>query len=82
MNLFAEYSDKELELAVDYLDRKINEIQLNFLLVQNKIEPERIDKLINSLRGGYNKFYTYEICFLILLACFLIILIASKNLFI
>jgi len=49
MNLFAEYSDKELELAVDYLDRKINEIQLNFLLVQNKIEPERIDKLINSL---------------------------------
>jgi hypothetical protein len=45
------YSQKEMDLAIDYLRGDINEIQLNYLSAQNNTEPEKIKKIAQKLKG-------------------------------
>jgi len=45
-----DYSSKEIELATKYSLGEINDIQLNFLAVQNETEKYRIQELAQSLQ--------------------------------
>jgi hypothetical protein len=44
-----EYSTKELELAFKYNSGELNDIQLNFLLIQNNISFEKIEEIITKI---------------------------------
>lgn len=44
-----EYSDKELDLAKRYKNGECNEVQFNFLVVQNKFDKKRIEELAEKL---------------------------------
>lgn len=52
--MLSNYSQKEIDLAINYLDGKINDIQLNFLSVQNDIESEKIKKIAQEIRKYSN----------------------------
>jgi hypothetical protein len=63
-----EYSEKELDLARRYNNGDYNEIQFNFLVVQNKLNRERMDSLIEKL--GYE--HPLKIATKFVIACMLI----------
>lgn len=52
--MLSNYSQKEIDLALNYLDGKINDIQLNFLSVQNNIESEKIKKIAQEIKKYSN----------------------------
>lgn len=44
-----EYSAKELELAFKYNAGELNDVQLNFLLIQNNISFEKIEEIAKKI---------------------------------
>lgn len=44
-----EYSAKELELAFKYNAGELNDVQLNFLLIQNNTTFEKIEEIIKQI---------------------------------
>lgn len=72
---FVDYSDKEVELAFKYLFGEINDIQLNFLAVQNNIDENRIIEICKKLRFSEKifKLSVYAIIFLIVYFYFYIL---------
>lgn len=44
-----EYSAKELEIAFKYNAGELNDVQLNFLLIQNNISFEKIEEIIKQI---------------------------------
>jgi hypothetical protein len=48
-----EYTEKEMELARAYNRGHYNDVQFNYLVVQNRLDKKRMEELLESL--GYNE---------------------------
>lgn len=65
------YTEKEIELALIYMQGQINDIQLNFLSFKNKTEAEKIKKIAQEITKFDSYFKKFIVLFAILI-CFLI----------
>jgi hypothetical protein len=59
-----DYDQKELEIAQKYMRGELTDVQFNYLLVQNKIDEEKIQDLISHL-SYFEPIATISIVFLV-----------------
>lgn len=64
------YTEKEIELALSYMQGQINDIQLNFLS-KNKIEAEKIKKIAQEITK-FDSYLKKSVIFFAILIFFLI----------